>query len=94
MDLRIDYQLTRDTGNQVTSQGNDFQDLLNTIKNVNSELQTYWEGSDATKYSTAVAEQAEEMQKLANTINEIGEFLVSVGNAYEKAAEENSNSIR
>lgn len=94
MDLRIDYQLTRDTGNQVTSKGSDFQDLLNTIKNVNSELQTYWEGSDATKYSTAVAEQAEEMQKLANTINEIGEFLVSVGNAYEKAAEENSNSIR
>ena len=94
MDLKINYSETISVGNQVTEKGGEFQDLLNKVKNVNTELQTYWEGSDASKYSTSVAQQAEYMQQLTNTISEIGAFLVKVGQAYEEAAENNANAIK
>ena len=94
MDLKINYSETISVGNQLTEKGGEFQDLLNKVKNVNTELQTYWEGSDASKYSTSVAQQAEYMQQLTNTINEIGAFLVKVGQAYEEAAENNANAIK
>ena len=94
LDLKINYSETISVGNQVTEKGGEFQDLLNKVKNVNTELQTYWEGSDASKYSTSVAQQAEYMQQLTNTINEIGAFLVKVGQAYEEAAENNANAIK
>jgi len=93
MDLNINYEQTISVGNQVTQKGGDFQELLNNIKTVNNELQSYWQGSDASKYSTAVATQAENMQQLVNTINEIGEFLVKVGNAYRDVAEQNAGAI-
>ena len=93
MDLKINYGETITVGNQIVNKGNEFQDLLNRIKNINAELQTYWEGQDASKYTTAVNEQAEQMQKLATTINEIGEFLGRVGRAYQEAAESNAGSI-
>lgn len=92
-DLKINFEQTRSVGNQVTAKGNDFSALLTKIKGINTNLQTYWEGSDASKYSTSVATQAEYMQQLANTINEIGDFLVKVGNAYEEAMNNNANAI-
>jgi WXG100 family type VII secretion target len=92
-DLKINYSETISVGNQVTTKGADFTDLLNQVKNVNNELKTYWEGSDASKYSTSVEEQAVYMQKLADTINEIGAFLVKVGNAYQEACENNSSAV-
>ena len=93
MDLKINYGETITVGNQVSNKGNDFQELLNRIKAVNTELQSYWEGQDASKYTTAVNTQAEEMQKLINTVNEIGQFLVKVGQAYQEAAESNAGAI-
>lgn len=93
MDLNINYEETRNVGNQVTQKGGEFQELLNNIKGVNTELQAYWEGSDASKYSNAVAVQAEEMQKLVDAVNEIGAFLVKVGNAYEEAMNANMSGI-
>ncbi|HIS90074.1 MAG TPA: WXG100 family type VII secretion target [Candidatus Faecisoma merdavium] len=94
MDIKINYEETISVGNQVSEKGSEFQELLNRIKSVNSELQTYWQGSDASKYSNSVAQQAEYMQQLTNTINEIGNFLVKVGNAYREACENNANAIK
>lgn len=93
MDLRINYGETITVGNQVSDKGSEFQELLNRIKSVNAELQSYWEGQDASKYTNAVNDQSEEMQKLVNTINEIGEFLVKVGRAYEEVANSNAGAI-
>ena len=92
-DLNINFSETRSVGNQVTTKGGEFTTLLTKIKGINADLQSYWEGSDASKYSTSVTTQAEYMQQLADTINEIGEFLVKVGNAYEEAMNNNVNSI-
>ena len=63
MDLKVDYARMRDLGNQVVEQAGEFQTDLNSIKNVNSQLASYWEGQDASKYSTAVSAQVSEMQK-------------------------------
>ena len=94
MDLRINYQETMTVGNQVTAKGEEFKTLLTKIKNVNSNLKAAWEGSDATKYTSAVEEQAVYMDKLASSIDEIGTFLVQVGQAYQEACEANANAIR
>lgn len=94
MDLVINYQETRNTGNAVIGQADEFKNLLENIKNINNELKSYWQGADATKYSGAVDEQAQYMQQLATSINEIGEFLVQVGNAYEEAMQRNSEAIK
>ena len=34
------------------------------------------------------------MNRLAETINEMGDFLVRVGNAYQEACENNANAIK
>lgn len=92
-DLTINYEETISVGDNVTQKGDEFQSLLNDIKSTNESLKAYWEGSDASKYSNAVAEQAEYMQQLSDTVAEIGSFLVKVGNAYREACENNANAI-
>ena len=94
MDLKVDYARMRDLGNQVVEQAGEFQTDLNSIKNVNSQLASYWEGQDASKYSTAVTEQAREMQKLSDLINDIGLFLIKIGEAYRQASEDNESGVR
>lgn len=94
MDLNINYSETISVGNQVTSKGSEFKELLNKIKSANSQLDSYWKGSDASKYTTAVSEQAEYMKKLSSTIDEIGDFLVKVGKAYQEACENNQAAIK
>ena len=93
MNLNINYQATRDAGNNVIKYAEDFSALLENIKKTNSELMEYWQGEDAKKYSGAVSDQAQQMQNLATTIEEIGNFLVKVGNAYEAAMQQNMDAI-
>ncbi len=93
MDLNINYEETISTGREIGIKGELFSDLLNKIKQINSELQTDWQGQDASKYSSAVAEQAVEMEKLVETIREIGVFLEKVGQAYKNVSENNASAI-
>ena len=92
-DLKINYQLTRTTGTNVANKAASFGECLTKINKTNSDLKTYWEGQDASKYSKAVEEQAKVMKDLKDTIDEIGKFLVDVGNAYEKAMQANAHGI-
>lgn len=92
MDLKIDYQATRTTGNQVQSYASDFNTLLKEIESLNEQLKSSWKGDDADSYTGAITEQAQVMNNLKSSIDEIGKFLVSVGNAYEQAMEENKIS--
>lgn len=94
MDLKINYQETINVGNQVTAKTEEFKTLLSKIKNVNSNLKTVWQGTDATKYTNAVEEQTVYMEKLGEAMNEIGAFLVKVGNAYQEVSQANANAIR
>ena len=91
-DLRIDYAQTRTLGNNIIAKNEEFNSLLTKIKSANESLKTYWEGSDSIKYATDVEEQAKVMDQLSATIGEIGNFLIRVGDAYEKVSQENQQA--
>ena len=42
----------------------------------------------------AMQKQAQEMQKLSDLINDIGLFLIKIGEAYRQANEDNESGIR
>lgn len=92
-DLRIDFDALEDVSRVLAEKGEEFQTLLNSIKNSNGQLEDEWYGTDATAYTTAVARQAEVMQKLSDAIVEIGKFLNDVNVAYQKAQEDNRSAI-
>ena len=94
MNLNINYAATKTAGENVVRNAEEFQGLLTEIQNANAQLKSYWVGDDATKYLGAVEEQAEHMKKLSVTINEIGEFLISVSRAYQEAMERNKDAIK
>lgn len=90
MDLKIDYEETRRAGNNVQSNAADFKTLLGEISDLNGSLKQSWQGADADKYTQKIAEQAQIMNKLQASIDELGAYLVRVGDAYEKAMNENT----
>ncbi len=94
MDLKINYEETISVGNQITTKSEEFKTLLSRIRNVNSNLKAAWEGSDATKYTNAVEDQAVYMDKLAAAMDELGAFVSKVGRTYQEVSEANSSAIR
>lgn len=92
-DLKINYNQARQLGKDVTARADEFNSSLSQVKNANEQLKLFWEGSDSQKYADAVAEQAIKMDQLVATINEIGSYLVRVGDAYERVAESNKTNI-
>lgn len=93
MKLNVDYIELRNVAVQVLQKGNELQYNLNTIKSINLELQSYWEGADATKYFSSVDSQVENVQKLIDLINSIGNFLEAIANSYEELTIENARAI-
>ncbi len=94
MDLSIDYNQTRQLGNSILEKANDFSEILNKITSENDNLKNSWKGSDADKYTGAVAAEIENMKVLNKTINEMGEFLISAASAYQRVNETNQDGIR
>lgn len=93
MNLKIDYSQTRTLAAKVKSNAGDFANVLGMIKSTNENLKNYWKGDDANKYLGAVEEQAKTMDKLKDTIEEIGQFLDKVASAYEQVNEANQRGI-
>ena len=94
MDLSIDYNQTRQLGNNLLEKGNEFSEVLSKIISENDNLKNSWKGSDAEKYTNAVAAEIENMKILNKAINEMGEFLINAANAYERVNEANQSGIR
>ena len=92
MNLKIDYQATRSTGNNVKSNAGEFKSLLNDIHTQNEDLKQHWQGADADSYTSKITEQEQVMNKLQATMDEIGDYLIKVANAYEQAMEDNKVS--
>ncbi len=88
--LNINYQNTRDTGTAIQNYASDFKKLLSEIQSLNDSLKNSWTGGDATKYTSEIEEQAQVMNKLQTTLDEVGSYLIQVGDAYQKAMEENT----
>ena len=92
-DLRVNFDSLNEVSGKVASKGEEFEELLTTIKNCNEELRSAWEGPDPVAYADAVARQAEVMQKLVDAISEISSFLNNVNRVYQDAQEENRSAI-
>lgn len=94
MNLKVNFDELKSVSANVGHKGEEMQELLTRINQINSELKTEWEGQDASKYSAAVEEQAKTVQKLINTINEISRFLAKASDTYRQVMEDNANAIR
>ena len=92
-DLRVNFDSLNEVSGKVASKGEEFEELLTTIKNCNEELRSAWEGTDQVAYADAVARQAEVMQKLVDAISEISSFLNNVNRVYQDTQEENRSAI-
>lgn len=92
MDLKIDYGETKQTGTNVKSYAGEFKTLLEEIHNQNEDLKSHWQGADADSYTSKISEQEQVMNKLQASMEEIGDYLVKVANAYQQAMEDNKLS--
>lgn len=92
--ININYDETTSVANQIVAKGTEFTELLNRIKNANSNLKTYWEGTDASKYATAVETQTVTMQRLSEVIEDTGNFIKKAAEAYREAMETNASGIK
>lgn len=93
-DLRVSYAELKALGNNVQTKGEEFTSLLNSVEQNNGRLKNAWQGTDASKFSNAIEEQAAAMKKLGDAINEIGAFLIKAGELYESARDTNLDGIR
>ena len=92
--LNINYNELEEVSSNILLKGSEFSYLLNVMKNYNSKLQQVWEGTDSIVYTEKLTEQLEQMQKLSESINEIGLFLKKVSFAYKDTQEQIANTIR
>lgn len=87
--LNVDYQETRNAGTNLKNHASDFKTLLGEIQSLNDNLKSSWTGDDAVSYTNKITEQAQGMNQLQKTVDEMGDLLISAGNAYEQAMEAN-----
>lgn len=90
MNLKINYDDIKEAGNNVQSSAGEFKTLLGEISTLNENLKSAWQGVDADKYTQKISEQAQIMNQLQATIDEIGAYLLRVAVAYENAMKENT----
>jgi WXG100 family type VII secretion target len=92
--LNVNYDETRTVGNNIKNKAQEFESLLNEIKNTNKTLAEVWIGADAQAYTNKIEEQANEQITLKQSIEEVGQFMVNAGNAYEETMESNRSAIK
>ena len=92
-ELNVNFDALGEVSSVVGGKGEEFNELLSRIKTYNEELRNAWEGTDASKYTEAVARQAETMQKLGDAIIEISAFLKNVNTTFQEAQEDNRSKI-
>ena len=93
MNLSINYDETRNVGNQLISKTSEFDQLISNVNTINSQISECWSGDDANKYFATVNEQMQYLRQLSATIYEIGNYLIKVSNAYQNVSQNNMNSI-
>lgn len=91
--LTSNFEETRNVGNQIKAETESFVQLLGKIKATNDGTLSYWKGQTADKYRQAVVEQSKNMDDLAETLESVGNFIVSAANLLEETEANNASSI-
>lgn len=92
-DLKIDYNAARNLGNNVKNEAENFSAELSKVRSAVDSLKSVWSGSDADTYTQLIEERMNEISQLVTTMGETGDYLVRVGDNYEKVSEENKSSM-
>lgn len=92
-DLKIDYNAARQVGNNVSSEAENFAAEIAKVRSAADSLRSIWTGEDADKYIQLIEEKAQEIDQIINTMGETGQYLVRVGDDYEKVAEDNKAAM-
>lgn len=91
--IYIDYEQGPILGTKIQGEANDLKNLLLELEKIQEKLSVVLKDSNDEQYLKAVSAQTKIMSKLAEAIDETGNFLVDVSNAYQEAADANCNSI-
>ena len=92
--LITNFSELKSVSENVFNQNNSLIKLSNTITKLNSDLQLYWEGTDALKYSEAISNQLKEMKDLTDTIAYIAEFLDFSSNSINETMTNNTKMLK
>ena len=87
--LYIDYEQGLSLGSKIQGEAKDLKTLLSQIKEIQDKLESLLTDENDKNYLESIAGQTKIMDKLAETIEETGNFLVNVSTAYEEAASNN-----
>ena len=91
--LNVNYSELSNVTSSIRAEASKFYDCLKSIETNNNRLIQSWVGSDASKYSSAVALQSSEMFKLQSAMSDIASFLEMVQNVYAETQEINKSGI-
>ena len=87
--LYLDYEQGLCLGSKIQGEAKDVKTLLSQIKEIQDKLESLLTDENDKNYLESIAGQTKIMDKLAETIEETGNFLVNVSTAYEEAASNN-----
>jgi len=88
--LTIDHERATSLGQEIIDSSDTIKGYLDDIASINAEIETAWNGTDATAYCGRINEQLKEMTAIKDTIAETGVYMQKVADAYRKVSEENS----
>lgn len=85
--IYIDYNQGATLGHKIQGESTDLKNLLDRLREIQEQLKPILNDSNDEKYVKTIDGELKVMEKLAETIDETGSFLVNVSNAYQDAAE-------
>jgi len=81
--VEITKSTTTSIGRQIISDADEFRDCTNQLDRVIDNIAAAWTGDDATLFTGVVkSRHIAGLHELADTINEYGQFLANVPEAY------------
>lgn len=92
--LQVSFSELESLSKSINKKNEEFVRLLNEINKLNSDLKLYWEGNDASKYSTAVEIQAKSMKELSDKLAYCSGFLSAVSSSFQQLMKENSEMMK
>ncbi len=83
---RIDTAGLNNLGGSLLQRSDELRGILNLVSNINDNVTaaSVWAGPAATKYADIIAQQVPDMNLLANTIGQCGDYLKKAASYYEQ----------
>ena len=85
--MEIGYEDVLNIAKDIHRQYEDFESYLGRVKAINEQLDTFWKGKAASKYSTNVLNKIEEMKNAAKAIEDVSVFLREAVNIFKNTEE-------